>query len=289
MLRIIQDKGLQKEFYAAHNIPTAPFMLVNDLSEWKTALSGLKGSKIVAKTRTEGYDGRGVAILEKDSLEKEENIPFRTPCVLEEFISAQKELSVIVAKDLEGNIVSYPAVEMEFDPKANLVTFLLCPANLPQELEEKAEEVAKQAISHFEGPGLFAVEMFLDAHENILVNEIAPRPHNSGHHSIEACYTSQFEQFARILLGLPLGSTQLLNAAVMINILGPSGFSGPFDFRGIEEISAIEGVYVHLYGKRESKPFRKMGHITVLADSPQSAHEKALQVRSLINLVPETR
>ena len=287
VLQIIQDKGLQKQFYLDNNIPTSSFVLVNNKNEWANALGQIKSEKFAAKTRKDGYDGKGVMLLNKSTILADFNsIPFEQACVLEEFIPCQKELSVIVARDRNGNTLCYPSVEMEFDPVANLVTFLLCPANIDKVMEAKAEEIAIHAVNALGGIGIFAVEMFLSNDNQILVNEIAPRAHNSGHHSIEACYTSQFEQLIRILANIPLGSTKSIKPAVMINLLGADDFSGPYQLEGLEEISAMEGVYVHLYGKKECKPKRKMGHITVLAESPEDAHKKAHKVSSLVSFKP---
>jgi len=287
VLQIIQDKGLQKQFYLDNNIPTSSFVLVNNKNEWANALGQIKSEKFAAKTRKDGYDGKGVMLLNKSTILADLNsIPFEQACVLEEFIPCQKELSVIVARDRNGNTLCYPSVEMEFDPVANLVTFLLCPANIDKVMEAKAEEIAIHAVNALGGIGIFAVEMFLSNDNQILVNEIAPRAHNSGHHSIEACYTSQFEQLVRILANIPLGSTKSIKPAVMINLLGADDFSGPYQLEGLEEISAMEGVYVHLYGKKECKPKRKMGHITVLAESPEDAHKKAHKVNSLVSFKP---
>jgi 5-(carboxyamino)imidazole ribonucleotide synthase len=287
VLQIIQDKGLQKQFYLDNNIPTSSFVLVNNKNEWANALGQIKSEKFAAKTRKDGYDGKGVMLLNKSTILTDLNsIPFEQACVLEEFIPCQKELSVIVARDRNGNTLCYPSVEMEFDPVANLVTFLLCPANIDKVMEAKAEEIAIHAVNALGGIGIFAVEMFLSNDNQILVNEIAPRAHNSGHHSIEACYTSQFEQLVRILANIPLGSTKSIKPAVMINLLGADDFSGPYQLEGLEEISAMEGVYVHLYGKKECKPKRKMGHITVLAESPEDAHKKAHKVSSLVSFKP---
>jgi 5-(carboxyamino)imidazole ribonucleotide synthase len=287
VLQIIQDKGLQKQFYLDNNIPTSSFVLVNNKNEWANALGQIKSEKFAAKTCKDGYDGKGVMLLNKSTILADFNsIPFEQACVLEEFIPCQKELSVIVARDRNGNTLCYPSVEMEFDPVANLVTFLLCPANIDKVMEAKAEEIAIHAVNALGGIGIFAVEMFLSNDNQILVNEIAPRAHNSGHHSIEACYTSQFEQLIRILANIPLGSTKSIKPAVMINLLGADDFSGPYQLEGLEEISAMEGVYVHLYGKKECKPKRKMGHITILAESPEDAHKKAHKVSSLVSFKP---
>lgn len=287
VLQIIQDKGLQKQFYSDHLVPTAPYFLVNNKTDWNNAIQQLGTEKFVAKTRTDGYDGKGVAILNSANvLENNELIPFETPCVLEAFIPCEKEISIIVAKDIFGKTVAYDAVEMEFDPEANLVTFLFSPAEISKPLAEKAKIVAIQTINHFKSAGVFAVEMFLTSSGEILVNEIAPRPHNSGHHGIEACYTSQYEQLARILLGLPVGCTTMVKPAAMINLLGDKSFSGPYVIKNLNQIHQVEGVYLHLYGKKESKPVRKMGHITILASSVDEVKAKANKIMNLIGFEP---
>ena len=279
VLKIIQDKGLQKQFYFDHQIPTGAFFLVQTETEWFEAIEKLPGQKFVAKTRKGGYDGKGVAILSKyDVLNRLEPIPFEGPCLLEAFVPCEKELAVIVARDREGNMVSYPSIEMEFDPEANLVTLLLSPARVGSIIEEKAEQIAREVVAAFNSPGLFAVEMFLDPEGNLFVNEVAPRAHNSGHHTIEACYTSQFEQLTRILLGLPLGSTELIQPAAMLNLLGAKDFSGSYKLDKLHEVSKLPGVYVHLYAKKESKPMRKMGHVCLMAPNFPELLEMAAYV-----------
>lgn len=288
VLRIIQDKGLQKQFFREHNIPTAPYQLVESVDDWVNAIQQLGGEKIVAKTRKEGYDGKGVSIFQTVAvMANPDTRPFKEPSLLEAFIPCEKEISVMVARDLQGNTSTWPVVEMEFDPQANLVTFLHCPANITEDIEQQARAIATQTIDAFNGVGVFAVEMFLTKEGKILVNEVAPRPHNSGHHTIEACYTSQFEQLVRILAGLPLGSTALIQPAVMMNLLGSPEFSGIYKLDGLEEVSAIEGVYVHLYGKKESKPMRKMGHITVTGKTLEEARSKAKTVSETVRFVAD--
>lgn len=286
ILKLIQDKGLQKHFYHKHQIPTAPFVLVESPRDWADAIERIGTSKIVAKTRTGGYDGKGVCILESaDIIKGKVAVPFQAPSVIEAFIPCAKEISIMVAADKLGNIQAWPAVEMEFDPIANLVTFLSCPANIDSDLEQKAIRIAEELIRQMKGIGVFAIEMFVTENGEILVNETAPRAHNSGHHTIEACYTSQFEQWARILNALPLGSSELIAPAVMMNLLG-ADFSGAYRLSGLEEAMAIEGVYIHLYDKKINKPMRKMGHVTVIGETPSDAHTKALAVQKRLKFIP---
>ncbi len=289
VLKIIQDKGLQKQFFADNHIPTSAFTLVNNSEDWTNALTNKhKGTKVVAKTRKDGYDGKGVVVFERDVvLNNASNIPFSGPSVIEDFVVCKKELSVMVARDRSGNMLTWPLVEMEFDPQANLVTFLDCPATVSKTIEQKAIAIAKHTVEALHGIGVFAVELFMDSNDEILVNEVAPRPHNSGHHTIEACYTSQFEQLVRILVGLPLGSTELVQPAVMMNLLGGNDFSGKYKLQGLETISALPGVFVHLYGKSESKPMRKMGHITILGHTLEEARKNAVLVNKSISFVSD--
>lgn len=288
ILQVIQDKGTQKEFFAQHQIPTAPFILVNDKEDWEKAITTLGGAKMVAKTRKDGYDGKGVTIFNTEPvLSGASDIPFQQPCVLEKFIPCEKEISVMVARDKQSDTKAWPVVEMEFDPIANLVTFLDCPASVSNEIEQSAKQLAIDTIIKLDGIGVFAIEMFLTANGELLVNEIAPRPHNSGHHTIEACYTSQFEQLVRILLDLPLGSTDLIQPAVMMNLLGAEDFSGTYKLKGMEEAMRIPGVYIHLYGKKESKPMRKMGHVTITAPTLDEAKSNAKRVQQLLTFVKD--
>ena len=283
ILHIIQDKGLQKQFFEQHNLPTSKFKLVETEADWIAAINELGGEKLVSKTRKEGYDGKGVAIFyTSELLNNISKRAFASNALIEEFIPCQTELSVMVARDKMGNIKTWPVVDMEFDPEANLVTFLNCPAQISETIAKKAETIALKTIEALEGVGVFAVELLLDFNDTIYVNEVAPRPHNSGHHTIEACYTSQFEQLIRICAGLPLGSTELIQPSVMINLLGAPNFSGAYTIQGLEEATAIEGVYIHLYGKTESKPMRKMGHVTIVANTIAEARKKAITVTALL-------
>ncbi|MDI1234303.1 MAG: 5-(carboxyamino)imidazole ribonucleotide synthase [bacterium] len=285
ILEIIQDKGLQKLFFQHHGIPTTDFELVENASEWGEKLLKLTGEKIAAKLRKGGYDGKGVELVKKhDMLDNINQIPFNEPVVLEEFVENAIELAVIVARNEKGEITTFPTVEMEFDAKANLVEFLISPANISLPIEEKAKRIAMDAIIKLDGIGVFAVEMFLDKDEKIFVNEIAPRPHNSGHHTIEACYTSQYEQLNRILLNMPLGNTHLIQPAAMINLLGFDGVNGDYEITGLDKILAFEGVFVHLYNKAKTKPKRKMGHITIMGETTEDVRKKAALVKQNLGM-----
>lgn len=285
ILEIIQDKGLQKLFFQHHGIPTTDFELVENASEWHEKLLKLTGEKIAAKLRKGGYDGKGVELVNKHlMLENSNQIPFNEPVVLEEFVENAIELAVIVARNEKGEINTFPTVEMEFDAKANLVEFLISPANISSSIDEKAKRIAMDAIIKLDGVGVFAVEMFLDKNDSIFVNEIAPRPHNSGHHTIEACYTSQYEQLNRILLNMPLGDTQLVQPAAMINLLGFDGVNGDYEITGLDKILAIEGVFVHLYNKAKTKPKRKMGHITIMGPTTEDVRKKAALVKQNLGM-----
>lgn len=278
ILEVIQDKGLQKEFYRKHHLPTAPFQLVKDSAELKEALDQIPGNTIVLKTRTEGYDGKGVMILRKDEAALTQ-VP-KEGLLVEFFVESAIEISVIVARGIDGEIKSYPPCEMHFDPEANLVDFLFAPSNLADEVQNEARTIATAAIEAFGGAGLFAVEMILTKDGNIWINEIAPRPHNSGHHTIEACFTSQYEQLIRILQGLPLGSTKLITAGAMKNILGTSRFSGEYTVESLDSVFGEEGIYLHMYNKKETKPKRKMGHITALGTTAEIAISKIKKINT---------
>ena len=283
VLEIIQDKGLQKEFYEKHGLKTAKFKLAAHPHEWSSLLEHFKGEKVAVKLRKGGYDGKGVELMRKEDIQNG-RFPFDQAVVLEEFIENAIELSVIVARNSDGTCNTFPVVEMEFDPKANLVEFLYAPAHISGEIENKARALAIQCAEALNGIGIFAVEMFLDTEGNIFVNEIAPRPHNSGHHTIEACYTSQYEQLNRILLGMPLGSTDLIQDSAMMNLLGFPDISGAYEITGLDNILQIPGVYIHLYNKKETRPKRKMGHITLLADSFDELKTKYHEVKNHIGM-----
>jgi len=281
-LDIIKDKGLQKQFYTQHDIPTSTYQLYADENEIKKAIEAGKLSlPFVQKSRTAGYDGRGVALI-KTTADLSKLLP--GPALVEALVPIDKELSVVAARNEKGEIATFPLVEMEFNEEANLVEFLLCPARVSDALAAEADQLARKVIEAFDVCGLLAVELFLTQQGQILVNEVAPRPHNSGHHTIESCLTSQFDQHLRAVLNLPLGSTNLTSPAVMLNLLGEAGSTGPAHYEGWEDCLAMEGVYIHLYGKEISKPFRKMGHITILGETPEAAIEKAMQVKNRLKV-----
>jgi 5-(carboxyamino)imidazole ribonucleotide synthase len=258
ILNLIKDKGLQKAFYAENNIPTAPFRLISTQEELKDNTDFLP---FVQKLRTGGYDGKGVVSIKS---EKEFKNGFDAPSVLEQFVAFEKELAVIVARNESGEIKCFPVVECEFSESLNLVEFLFAPASISLEVENKAQEIARDIILKLDMVGILAVEFFFTKSGELLVNEIAPRPHNSGHHTIECNTTSQYEQHLRSILNLPLGDTKIIQAGVMINILGAANFEGKAKYYGFEKILAIPGVKAHIYGKEFTKPFRKMGHITIV-------------------------
>lgn len=279
VLRIIQDKGLQKEFYKENGIPTADFHLISSESELQNYLSEFP---FMQKLRKGGYDGKGVQPLRT---EEDLSKAFTTPSVLEKMIPFEKELSVIVARNKKGEIAVYPTVECEFNPVANLVEFLFSPASINETVEKAAQKIAIDIIEKLDMVGILAVEFFLLEDGTLLVNEIAPRPHNSGHHTIECNVTSQFEQHMRSVLNLPLGSTRLLQSGVMINLLGEEGYEGMPIYQGLEDAIAIEGVKVHLYGKEQTKSFRKMGHVTIGNNSLENAKKIARDIQKMIKII----
>lgn len=268
-LVIIKDKGLQKAFYAEHGIASSDFKLI-------TAKSEITEFPIVQKLRTGGYDGRGVQVLKSaEDLDK----AFEEPSVLESLVDIEKELSVIIARNPAGEVKTFPIVELEFNPQANLVEFLFAPAVISDEVEKKSFALAQEVVTALDFVGILAVELFLTKDGEVLVNEVAPRTHNSGHHTIESCHTSQFEQHMRAVLDLPLGNTELISPAVMLNLLGEEGFTGAVKYEGIAEVLARKGVTIHLYGKADTKSYRKMGHVTIVSDTLEDAKDVALQIK----------
>ncbi|CAI8213150.1 MAG: 5-(carboxyamino)imidazole ribonucleotide synthase [Flavobacteriaceae bacterium] len=285
-LKIIANKATQKVFYSEQNIPTAPFVCFNATSEIKESLqNGALSLPFVWKSAQYGYDGQGVKIVRNaPDLEELPNVA----CIAETLIPFEKELAVIVCRNPSGEVVNYPVVEMEFHPEANQVEYVLCPARLDPKIAQKAIEVALKTSEAYAHVGLLAVEMFLTKEGDILVNEVAPRPHNSGHYSIEASVTNQYEQHLRAILNLPLGDCSSKMAAVMVNLVGAEGHSGPVHYKNIEHILALEGVTPHIYGKSDTRPFRKMGHVTVVNTQMEKARHLAEQVKKSIEVISRT-
>ena len=279
IIKTIQDKGLQKVFYKENNIPTSDFYLIEGKEE---ILAFEEEFPFMQKMRKGGYDGQGVTpIRSKEDLEK----AFEVPSVLEKMVDFEKELSVIVSRNENGEVKSFPCVECEFNPEANLVEFLFSPATIPNEIEEKAQKIARSVIEKLEMVGILAVELFLTKDGDVLVNEIAPRPHNSGHQTIEGNYESQYGQLLRCLLNLPLGNTAIKRPSVMVNLLGEKGYMGKAIYDGIEKALAHPGVNLHLYGKAQTKPFRKMGHATIVNDSLNEAKTIAKKVQEDLKII----
>jgi 5-(carboxyamino)imidazole ribonucleotide synthase len=257
IIELIKDKRTQKQYYLDNNIPTAEFIL----TENKAAVLAQKSFlPAVNKLGKEGYDGRGVQILRTEAdLDK----AFEAPSLIEKLIDFEKEIAVIVARNEKGEVLTYPAVELVFHPEANLVEYLFSPAEINSDIEKNAQEIAKTVINSLGMVGILAVEMFVTKDKKVLVNEIAPRPHNSGHQTIEANFTSQYEQHIRAIFNLPLGDTAIILPSAMVNLLGEEGYTGIAKYEGLDEVMAKKGVHVHLYGKKSTKPFRKMGHVTL--------------------------
>ena len=280
VIEIIQDKSKQKEFYIDNEIPTSSFRSCNGIEELKSLISkGEISYPFIWKASKMGYDGYGVnKISDNKSLEKLSDCH----CIVEELISIKKELSVMVGLRESGEILNYPVVEMEFNKDSNQVEYILSPAQISQELKIKAEKLACIIAEKFKICGIIAVEMFLTNQDEILVNEVAPRPHNSYHFSIEGSYTSQFEQFLRAILDLPLGSTKILQNSVMVNLVGEKNSKGIVEYKNFDQIIGIEGVNPHIYGKLETKPNRKMGHITIINEDIEIAKSIAKEIKETI-------
>lgn len=278
LLEIVQDKGLQKEFYRKHGIPTAEYRLIESKAELAAHKDFLPFAQ---KLRKGGYDGKGVQIIRSEA---DFDKAFDAPSVLEKFVDFEKELAVIAARNEKGEASGFPAVELEFNPEANLVELLFAPAEISTAIEAEARRVAMKTIEAFGFVGILVVELFLTRDGKILVNEVAPRPHNSGHHTIEANLTSQYAQHLRCILGLPLGDTTLRVPAAMVNLLGEEGFTGPVRYEGLETALSQSGVYIHLYGKTETKPFRKMGHVTITASTSAEARKLAHHIKNTIKV-----
>ncbi|MEE9350482.1 MAG: 5-(carboxyamino)imidazole ribonucleotide synthase [Flavobacteriaceae bacterium] len=278
VLQVIQHKGLQKDFYTQHKIPTAPYQRFDSLDSLKKADLDFP---FIWKTAQFGYDGTGVKKI--NSITDLDNLP-NVACIVENLIPFKNELAVIVARSESGEVVTYPVVEMEFHPEANQVEYVLCPARITDDIAVKARQIALDVANAFEHVGLLAVELFLTKEDEIIVNEVAPRPHNSGHYSIEGSYTNQFEQHVRAILNLPLGNTDSVLASVMVNLVGAENNTGDVHYKNMNEILKMKGVTPHIYGKKQTKPFRKMGHVTVVNKDINEARKTAELVKKTISV-----
>lgn len=282
-LRTVQNKATQKLFYTDHGIPTAPYVRYAYTSEIPDSIAnGGRAFPFVWKSARFGYDGQGVKIVR--NLEDLNDLP-NVECITEDLIPFEKELAVLIARNPRGEQRAYPVVEMEFHPEANQVEYVICPARIAPAISEKALQIAMKVSSHLQHVGLLAVEMFQTRENTILVNEVAPRPHNSGHFSIEASYTNQFEQHLRAILGLPLGSTESKVAGVMVNLVGAEGHTGKVAYEHMEDILEMKGVTPHIYGKKTTRPFRKMGHVTIVSPDLDKARAVAEQVKNTIKVI----
>ena len=282
-LRKIQDKGVQKKFYDTHKIPTAPFSVFETIALVKKAVaSGELKLPFVWKSCTGGYDGKGVQVIKNS--QTLDVLP-DCPCITEDLVAFKNELAVIVVRNPSAQVKTYPVVEMEFHPQANQVEYVICPARIDDKVAAKARSIAIQVSKAFEHVGLLAVEMFQTNDDQIIVNEVAPRPHNSGHYSIEASYTNQFEQHIRAILDLPLGNTASKVGGIMVNLVGEQNHTGDVAYQNIEEIMAMDGVTPHIYGKKQTRPYRKMGHVTIVNENIDTAREIAQQVKQRIKVI----
>jgi 5-(carboxyamino)imidazole ribonucleotide synthase len=278
-IRIIKNKVTQKEFYNKHQIPTSEFVVTENLASLQKHIDFLPA---VHKIGQGGYDGKGVTVLET---EKDLSKGFDAPSVLEKKVKIKKEIAMIVAMNEKGETTLYPPAEMIFDPVWNLLDYQLSPAILPEKILWKAEAIATRVVKELKSPGLFAIELFVDQNEEVLVNETAPRVHNSGHHTIEANYSSQYDMLWRIMLGYPLGNTDPILPSAIVNILGADGHSGTAIYEGLNEVLAMDNVFVHLYGKTQTKPGRKMGHVTIISKDYQDLTYKANKIKHLLRVI----
>ncbi len=277
-LKIIKNKMLQKQFYKDHEIPTPEFVITQNKSGLNQHINFLPAAHKIALG---GYDGRGVELLRtKDDLKK----GFDVPAVLEKLVSIKKEIAVIIAVTDKGENALYPSVDMVFDNRLNVLEYQISPADLPDKVLWKVEAVALKVVKDLKSPGIFAVELFVDIDDNVFVNETAARVHNSGHHTIEANYSSQFDMLWRIMLGYPLGSTEHILPAAIVNLLGEAGYNGEAVYEGLNEILQIENVFVHIYGKKETRPGRKMGHITILSKEKQELIHQANRIKQTVKV-----
>ena len=278
----IKDKGLQKEFYRAQGFQTSEFILVEGKDEILEKINkGQIGLPFVQKSRTAGYDGKGVAIIRDENAF---DLIMDTPSVLEDMVDINKELAITVARNEKGDVITYPVVEMAFNESGNLLDYLLSPADIPEEVRNECEQIARSLIDALDMVGILAVELFYTNSGDIIINEIAPRTHNSGHHTINASNYSQFDVHLRSVCNLPLKSIRQDNVALMINILGEPGFTGDVYYEGFEEVVAMENVYVHLYGKKTTKPLRKMGHVNIVEKEIKTAFDKMAIIKSTLKV-----
>ena len=285
IIEIIQNKSSQKEFYIKNNIPTSNYKSFSNLETLKNAIA--KGSlsfPFVWKASEMGYDGYGVSVIKKNK--DLENL-LDCDCIAEDFVPFKNELSVIIARREQGETKAYPVVEMEFHPTANQVEYVICPARISSEIKLRAKKIALEVSKKYKHIGLLAVEMFLTETGEILINEVAPRPHNSGHLTIESSYTNQFEQHIRAILNLPLGDSGNKVSGVMVNLVGKENHNGPVVYKNIDQILAINGVTPHIYGKKQTRPFRKMGHVSIVNKSLDKARQIAEEVKSIIEVISE--
>ena len=278
-IRIIKNKVTQKEFYATHEIPTADFVITENMAALKQHAAFLPA---VHKIGQGGYDGKGVQVLETGN---DIGKGFDAPSVLEKKVSIKKEIAVIVAMNNAGEVVIYPPAEMVVDPILNLLDYQLSPAILPEKTNWKAEAIAVKVVKELKSAGLFAIELFVDQNDEVLVNETAPRVHNSGHHTIEANYSSQYDMLWRIMLDYPIGNTDPILPSAIVNIIGADGFSGNAVYQGLPEVLSIDNAFVHLYGKSQTKPGRKMGHVTILSKDYQDLTDKANKIKHLLKVI----
>ncbi len=278
-IKTIKNKILQKRFYQEHNIPSSDFKLTFTKADLKNHIDFLPA---VHKLGEGGYDGKGVQVLKH---ENDFDKAFDQPSILEKMVRIKKEIALIVAIDDKGNTAIYPPAEMVFDTVLNLLDYQLSPAKLDEKILWKAEAIAISVVKHFDSPGLFAVELFVDFNDDVLVNEIAPRVHNSGHHTIEANYCSQYDMLWRIMLGYTLGNTDAILPSAIVNILGADGYSGEAKYDGLDEVLAMDNVFVHLYGKSHTKPGRKMGHVTIIHKDYQDLTYKANKIKHTLKVV----
>ena len=278
-LKIIKNKINQKQFYKEHEIPTAPFLITENLADLRTKEHFIPA---VHKIGMGGYDGRGVKVIQsREHME----LGFDTPAVLEKMVQIHKELSQIIAVSIKGDTAVYPPVDMVFITDLNLLDYQICPVELPQHTLWKAEAIALMTVKALKSPGIFAVEMFVDKKGDVFVNETAPRVHNSGHHSIEGNYSSQFDMLWRVILGYPLGNTEAILPSAMVNLIGAEGHQGSAIYEGLEEVLKMDHVFIHLYGKTQTKPGRKMGHATILSTDKGDLIHKAHKIKNTVKVV----